>query len=583
MRIHLRLLIPTLALCKIIRAAINDTLVSPPLLPPCCEMSLQPGPDVCQVTSICCPDGTWGCGLLDTPGVYLCSGKIVTEPAPGTICPQTKAPTPPPTKIDCCVAEAKPFARRLPAVKMALGRVLGDWACCFDGTLLCPDPTTGLYTCGDARVKQPLGRICCCDPTTKPSCIGGREATCCGDGSWACPVSPTGPVQCPGEFGFETARVCPCCDPALEPGPNICDEGHMCCPDGSWGCSIIGQPGFYGCSGVVVTQPPVGIVCQPTPKPSPKPTPPPDQAPTPTPDQAPTPTPDQEPTPPPDQAPTPTPKPTTKPTPPPDQLPTPHPDQTPTPTPDLSPTPPPTKIDCCVAEAKPSCPKAACCEDGTWTCPSADGTYLCNGQVSFESPKGKICDKCCIDRERPPCPVGDWACCSDGTLLCPDPATGLYTCGDVRVKQPLGRICCCDPTTKPSCIGGREATCCGDGSWACPVSPTGPVQCPGEFGFETARVCPCCDPALEPGPNICDEGHMCCPVRWIVGMALLSLGLRSCECVTVLPVGIFAPNPNNHHLSIIPSSPPRLIVVLPSGSPAQQSQGSLQDPLFGCQ
>lgn len=191
----------------------------------------------------------------------------------------------------------------------------------------------------------------------------------------------------------------------------------MCCPDGSWGCGIIGQPGFYGCSGVVVTQPPVGIICPPTPKPTPAPIP----------------------------------------------------------------TLPPTKVDCCLAEAKTKCPKAACCEDGTWTCPMKGGGYLCNGQVLFGSLKGKICNDCCIDHERPPCPVGNWGCCSDGTLQCPDPATGLYVCGGVGVAKPLGSICCCNRAFRPFCLLGL-ADCCKDGSWRCP----GSNQCV----LGNGKVCP---------------------------------------------------------------------------------------------
>ena len=181
-----------------------------------------------------------------------------------------------------------------------------------------------------------------------------------------CPTSPTEPVQCEtrSQFGLGDG-ICPCCDPALKPGvgPQICDEGYICCLDGSWGCSIIGKPGFYGCGESVVTKLSVGIICPRIVLPEP------------------------------------TPSPTKKPV---------------------------NTKSCCVAEDKPPCKKAACCNDGTWTCPAKDGSYLCPDQAWLGVPTGKVCQKCCIDRERPPCPSGDWSCCSDGTLQCPDPATGLY-------------------------------------------------------------------------------------------------------------------------------------------------------------
>ena len=119
------------------------------------------------------------------------------------------------------------------------------------------------------------------------------------------------------------------------------------------------------------------------------------------------------------------------------------------PTPGITcpPTSPPTAEKCCVEEDKPTCSKASCCDDGIWTCPAQDGSFLCNGQVSFNSPTGKVCKQCCINHERTRCPIGDWACCSNGSLICPDSTTGTYMCGVVPVKQTLGSFCCCDPSS----------------------------------------------------------------------------------------------------------------------------------------
>lgn len=124
-----------------------------------------------------------------------------------------------------------------------------------------------------------------------------------------------------------------------------------------------------------------------------------------------------------------------------------------TPHPTLQPT-----TSCCVVEAKHSCPNAVCCEDGAWTCSGRDGS-IC--------PIGQVCNKCCIDHERPPCPIGDYFCCSDGTWQCPNPSSGLYSCGKVQVKRPQGHICCCDRNSEFSCPLG-PAIFCGDGTWQCP-------------------------------------------------------------------------------------------------------------------
>ena len=128
-------------------------------------------------------------------------------------------------------------------------------------------------------------------------------------------------------------RIPPCCDPALEPGSDQCESDYLCCPDGSWGCGIIDKPGVYACSGVELAKPIPGIICPPT--------------------------------------------------------------------------SPPTSdnINCCLAEDKPTCPKAACCKDGTWTCPVKDGSYLCNDQALEGSPTGKVCSECCFQPDRQPlCP-----------------------------------------------------------------------------------------------------------------------------------------------------------------------------------
>ncbi|KAI2488979.1 hypothetical protein MHU86_25621 [Fragilaria crotonensis] len=135
---------------------------------------------------------------------------------------------------------------------------------------------------------------------------------------------------------------------------------------------------------------------------------------------------------------------------------------------------------CCLVEAKPKCPNKGGCEVGTWTCPASDGTYVCNSRIVFGRPLGQVCNKCCIEQGRLPCPSGNYACCSDGTAQCPDPSSGLYSCGTVKVKQPQGHTCCCDGDSEISC-GLGAAVCCGDGTWQCPqLSP-----CP----FTTGEVC----------------------------------------------------------------------------------------------
>jgi hypothetical protein len=94
----------------------------------------------------------------------MCNGKVVLGFPIGKVCKE------------CCIDHERPPCPT------------GKWACCSDGTLQCPDPSTGLYSCGDVRVKQPLGSFCCCNRAFQPLCPLGL-ADCCKDGSWVCPGS----------------------------------------------------------------------------------------------------------------------------------------------------------------------------------------------------------------------------------------------------------------------------------------------------------------------------------------------------------------------------------------------------------
>jgi hypothetical protein len=118
-------------------------------------------------------------------------------------------------------------------------------------------------------VENPVGTVCdtggsnCCAPTIPLRCLIGQPA-CCPEGSWACPngdtneypcadgpiTEPAGPICDHNKYVTNTAGDS-CCDPNL---PSLCKEGQaMCCPNGSWICPGV-TTGTYNCEGEVFVQ-----------------------------------------------------------------------------------------------------------------------------------------------------------------------------------------------------------------------------------------------------------------------------------------------------------------------------------------
>ena len=389
----------------------------------CCEPSEQP-PDCAKAA--CCDDGSWSCPVEDGGTVsYVCGNQVLEEPPSGTLCKKG-----------------------------------GSFLCNAD-VRICPGGFEVTRDPANDCEFFPCPEFSCCNPDDEPGerdCDGKGHA-CCPDGTWTCSIDDGETFVCSGE---ETKgpfpQPCKCCDPK---DFMYCFIGTAkCCDDGTWSCP---SNDVYTCA-VGETTKPSGVECEVV---------------------------------------------------------------------------GPIAFICCDPHEEPGKygngrPREGyrCCPDGTWTVSIGDGkTFGCGGGLTT-GPFSEACP-CCDPSAQPDC--SEAACCYDGSWSCPsivDDGTLSYSCGDlVQQDPPSGIVCkkeepvdfiCCDPNEEPGKYGNgrpREGyQCCPDGTWTFSIGDGTTFSCAGELTTGPfSKACPCCDHseqlACDAGnAACCEDGSWSCPI-----------------------------------------------------------------------
>lgn len=192
--------------------------------------------------------------------------------------------------------------------------------------------------------------------------------------------------------------------------------------------------------------------------------------------------------------------------------------------------PPCPEVTCCEKSDSLPCNdgrEAACCDDGTWACPTVDDgivLYLCSRKVYLDRPSGTICatqdpptttvavdEKTAITTTREPITTQEpetttqEVATTSGPPTCPD---DLQSCSDgSQVGRDLDNNCeffscpnssepCCDPNSSHSCLVGARKCC--NGQWICSFNPQGTFyRCDGVTPNPAGLVCS--DQDIAPG------------------------------------------------------------------------------------